>query len=345
MNNNDTQICGAHLVGSVPYDSSKEVFEKVSAHLGQHLQRIPDGETGERTNWVDWQLPLLVNNPNLELVSNEAYEYTQIKQLDLAEGGDRKNLQLGDIGYARVALESYAEFANLKAAGNIPAHCRFQVCLPTPLATTHLYVVPELQADFEVQYEQSVTKELQQILDGIPQQELAIQWDTAVEFALLEGVMPTYIEDTQAGILERLTRMGMLVPADVEMGYHLCYGDSQHKHFCEPADTRLLVNIANGVAAGLTRPLNWIHLPVPKDRDDDAYYQPLSSLTLPEETELYLGLVHITDGETGANNRIAAASKHVRNFGVATECGFGRRPRDTLEPLMSIHSTVSEPLK
>lgn len=338
----EVNVCGAHLVGSVPYEDTTEVFTEVSSALGAYLRRIPDGETGARTNWVDWQLPRLAENPNLELVSNDAYEYTQVKQLNIKADADSKNLQLAESGYAQVALESYEQFKELKTTTETATHCKFQVCLPTPLATTHLYVVPELQADFEAQYETSILEDLDTILHEIPHSDLAIQWDTAVEFALLEGVMPTYIEDLNEGILLRLVRLGNHVPDSVEMGYHLCYGDSQHKHFCEPENTEKLVAIANGIAGGLNRPLNWVHLPVPRNRTDKAYYAPLANLSLHESTELYLGLVHHTDGEEGTRKRIESASHFVSNFGVATECGFGRRPRDTLSELMKIHRDVSE---
>ena len=39
-----------HLVGSVPLANAHEVFVTVSAALGRRLLRIPDGETGERTD-------------------------------------------------------------------------------------------------------------------------------------------------------------------------------------------------------------------------------------------------------------------------------------------------------
>ncbi len=343
MSDSNPHVCGVHLVGSVSFENSKEVFENVSAVLGQHLRRLPDGETGIRSNWVDWQLPILEQNPNLELFANDAYVYTQIKQLRLKQGCDSKNLDLTDLGYAEVALTSYREFSSLKESGVVPQHCRFQVCLPTPLATTHLYIDSSLQADFEPQYELKLLEDLKTILSMIPHEELAIQWDTAVEFALLEGVMPSYIENLYQGIVERLLRLTNQVPEDVEMGFHLCYGDSQHKHFCEPADTGKLVMVANSIAGGASRPLNWIHIPVPKDRSDDAYYQPLADLKLADETELYLGLVHLGDREEGASRRIESAGNYVSEFGVATECGYGRRPTETIDELMQIHSALAEP--
>ena len=51
---------GVHLVGSVPLEDSRAVFEMASTILGQHLHRLPDGETGIRANWVRWQFAGLV---------------------------------------------------------------------------------------------------------------------------------------------------------------------------------------------------------------------------------------------------------------------------------------------
>ena len=341
MNNSTDHVYGVHLVGSVPYDNSTEVFQNVVQHLGRHVKRIPDGETGIRTNWIDWQLKRLKENPNLQLIENESFEYTQVHQLGLSPAGDSKNLQLGELAYAEVALQSYEIFSRLKSDGELAADHKFLVCLPTPLAVSHIYVEPSLQEDFEPQYEEQLLKDLETIIASIPHEELAIQWDTAVEFAVLEGVMPSYIDDLQKGIVERLLRLAHRVPASIEMGFHLCYGDSQHKHFCEPKDTGLLVSVSNDIVAGLSRSLNWIHMPVPRDRSDEDYFKPLANLKLKDETELYLGLVHYTDGEEGARNRIESALKYSPRFGVATECGFGRRPRETLAELMDIHSAVS----
>ena len=41
-----------YLVGSVPMANAGEVFENVSAALGPRIKRLPDGETGERGDWI-----------------------------------------------------------------------------------------------------------------------------------------------------------------------------------------------------------------------------------------------------------------------------------------------------
>ena len=122
------------------------------------------------------------------------------------------------------------------------------------------------------------------------------------------------------------------------MGFHLCYGDSGGKHFTEPADTGLMVKIANALSENSPRPIQWIHLPVPKERDDSAFFAPLKKLALRPETRLFLGLVHPGDGIEGTRRRMAMAQRFVSEFGIATECGFGRRPPETVPELLRIHA-------
>jgi hypothetical protein len=134
------------------------------------------------------------------------------------------------------------------------------------------------------------------------------------------------------------------------MGFHLCYGDYGHVHLREPIDSANVVELANQLVGAATRPVNWIHVPVPIERTDDAYFEPFGGLSLPEDTELYLGLVHFRDGVEGTELRIKSALRHVPAFGVATECGMGRRPPerggapDTLRELLETHALTSKPI-
>ncbi len=43
---------GVHLVGSVPVNTAEEMFRLSMDHLSSHLQRLPDGEVGERDTWI-----------------------------------------------------------------------------------------------------------------------------------------------------------------------------------------------------------------------------------------------------------------------------------------------------
>jgi hypothetical protein len=83
-------------------------------------------------------------------------------------------------------------------------------------------------------------------------------------------------------------------------------------------------------------------MPVPRNRFDDAYFDPLERLAVPAETELCLGLVHYTDGVEGTKRRIATAQRHIPRFSIATECGFGRRDPATIPELLHIHAVVAD---
>lgn len=334
---------GVHLVGSVPLGSAEEVFRTAAAALGDRLERLPDGETGERLGWIGWQYPLLAGRPELEGVPADPDAYSPLPRVRLRPGANADDLTFPNLGYADAAKASYATFARLKREGAIPARYRFQVSLPTPLAPVSAWVVPEVQAAVEPAYEQAMLAELDAITAAVPPDQLAIQWDTAVEFGVLEGMMPAHFDPPLEGIVARLARIGRRVPAGVELGYHLCYGDYRHAHFIQPVDAGKLVEVANGVSARLDRPIDWIHLPAPRDRTDAAYFAPLRGLRLHPETTLYLGLVHFTDGIEGTRRRIAAAHTAVTEFGVATECGFGRRPPETIPALLALHAEAVTP--
>jgi hypothetical protein len=334
---------GAHLVGSVPLADAAEVFTVAAGELGSHLRRIPDGETGSRTIWIAWQGDVFAGHPDLEVDPPPEGQYAPLDRFRIRDGVDAGGLRFERLGYADAAIASYQDFERLKRAGAIPARIRFQVSLPTPAAPVTQFVSPAWQALVEPAYEEALLRELDEIVAAIPHDQLAVQWDVAIEMGFWEGVgglFTPWFEPVRDGVVERLALVAARVPDHVELGFHLCYGDYGHEHFVQPRDAGALAEVANAVSVAVARPIAWIHLPVPRDRDDDAYFAPLAGLALHDETELYLGLVHATDGEAGTRRRIEAARAVVPAFGVATECGFGRRPSEQVRPLLAIHRAV-----
>jgi hypothetical protein len=84
-------------------------------------------------------------------------------------------------------------------------------------------------------------------------------------------------------------------------------------------------------------------MPVPINRADDAYFAPLHEL-LNHDATVFLGLIHISDGVEGSLKRAKVARRYLQRFGVATECGLGRRPRETLTDVLRIHREVADRL-
>ncbi|WP_027579758.1 hypothetical protein [Bradyrhizobium sp. Ai1a-2] len=336
------QSRSVHLVGSIPLQDAAEVFSTVMKHLHSCVRRIPDGETGIRSNWIMWQRQTYENSPDFEpCVRQSEMSGLHRPYFRLREGKDPSVLKLPPLGYAREAVKSYADFSRLQGEGTIPPDVRFQVSLPTavPLVTT--FVAAEQRAEVEPAIEAALKHEVDEIVREIPREKLAIQWDVAIEIVGADGGFPLYYSPAIDGSAERLHRLIEWVPSDVEVGVHLCYGDPGHKHVIEPKDLGTCITLANKVIDGSARPLNWIHMPVPRDRSDDAYFHPLTAFAVPRAMEVYLGLVHYTDGVPGSRRRRAAARKYLREFGVATECGFGRRDPATVPTLLDIHRTIA----
>ena len=109
----------------------------------------------------------------------------------LRSGSSAATLQFDALGYADAAIASYATFARLKAEGVVPAHYRFQVSLPTPIAPVAANVVVEDQAAVLPAYADRLLAELKFMTDTIPHDQLSIQWDVAVEVGVLEREFPT----------------------------------------------------------------------------------------------------------------------------------------------------------
>lgn len=334
---------GAHLVGSVPLGGVEEVLRRTAEALGDRLRRLPDGEPGPRSDWILWQYPVFSALPQFEVGPPGSDSYRTLPKLRLRDGERAEDIVLDNLGFADAAISSFAIFAKLKRDGVIPAHVRFQVSLPTPLAPVSAFIDPEHRASVEPIYEAQVLRELDEIFAAVPHDQLALQWDTRLEFAILEGVTPAWFDGARGGVLERLLRISRGVPADVELGFHLCYGDDYHGHFTVPDDTRKLVEVANALATALSRPLNWIHVPVPAEAEEE-YFAPLQDLRLDPRTELYLGVLHLQDGKVGARRRIGCASRYVHRFGVATDCGWGRGGSAAVDELLELHRSTCERL-
>src|SRR5882672_12351555 len=141
---------GVHLVGSVPLASPEAVFRAIATEIGDRVRRIPDGETGPRSDWIVWQLPVFTSQPQLEVVPPGADSWRPLPRVRLEDGARAERVRFEALGYAEAAIASYRGFARLKRDGQVPAACRFQVCLPTPLAPISAFVAPEHQAALEL---------------------------------------------------------------------------------------------------------------------------------------------------------------------------------------------------
>ena len=192
-------------------------------------------------------------------------------------------------------------------------------------------------------YERSLTEALDGILAAIPHEQLSIQWDVCQEVLLFEDYFSSRPDDYKDQVFSQLARLGGRVPESVDLGYHLCYGSPADEHLVMPQDMTILAEMSNGLASRLQRRLDFLHLPVPKDRTDREYFLPLEGLELPGNTSIILGLIHHADAH-GDVARIAAAREFLPTFGVASECGWGRTDPTRVPGLLESHRRAVEHL-
>ncbi|TVY82114.1 hypothetical protein LSUE1_G003061 [Lachnellula suecica] len=332
-----------HLVGSSPFATNTEFFKHMSTAFPHRLLTIPDGETGKRNFFVRWQLEVFAESPHILKGFQQIGDYTQHE----ADPNASKEIKMKATGYDDFAIESYKEFCKLRREGVIEQGVRFQVSLPTPVNVIGLCLLPEFYAEAEPMYEKGLLSALRRIQDEIPADDLAIQWDMAYEIGMLElpvGFTSWFDGPIMDGIVERITRLAKAVDPGVKIGFHLCYGDAGHKHFVESEDLGVLVEIINQISGAVERQINWFHVPVPKDRTDEAYFSPLMGLKLKRETEMILGLAHAWDVE-GTRKRIQVASPFLTNFGISTECGLGRSEKEEVEIILGVLAKATESIQ
>lgn len=338
-----------HLVGSVPLTDARAVFETVSAALGPKLKRIPDGETGERSDWITWLEPAFADNLALEK-SDELFRIhstgTARIRYRLRPGKSVSDVRFDNLFYADIAKTSYEEFAALKRQGVIPPKCRFQIDLVPAHSVIWLFLQDDLHQPLDPVFNEALKREIDKIAAALPHDQIAIQFDVAsAVFARLQRGEPSAYGETRSEMLATfsriLTDLADHVPGDIELMFHFCYGDSNHKHVVEPTDMGDMVDVANRLSVDIKRTIQLIHMPVPRNRTDDVYFAPLTRLHMKPETELCLGLVHHTDGTPGTRKRLATAERYAKRFSVATECGFGRRDPETIPDLLRIHSEIA----
>jgi hypothetical protein len=348
MHNTDDLL---HFVGSLPYPCCEDVFRSLVGEVGSYLRRMPDGETGERTKWIVFQQRMLQQHPALQIDTSiaplpvkqsDGTVHRHIERVRIKPDVDPSSVVF-DTGYDRAALASYQVFRRMRDEGSIAPHIRFQLALPTPLATGLMYVSPNGREGYVAAYERSLLQALDAILSRIPYEDLSIQFDVCQEVLLFEGYFPEQVSNSRELVFGQLGRLSAAVPAGAELGFHLCYGSPGDQPLVNLSTASVLVELMHGIAAAAQRNVDFMHIPVPK-RADASFFAPLKSWQRPARTRLYLGLLQFNDPE-GDRRRIALARQVLTEFGVAAECGFGRTDPARLPALLASHRAAAEMLK
>ena len=355
------------MIGSVPSETAEETFRLLGPSIGHLLAGITHGEPGYRNMWVVFNAPHVYEpNPDITITNKPKpnRDKTVFKDANIPDwlptsweemwcckvNDGVEEVRFETIHYADFAVECYATFRKLREEGVIPEGARYQVNFPFPEDFTRWCT--ETNRDFEIMNRAIVDvvgREVTALVKAIPHEDLIVQWDVCWEVFACDaddylGRKPLHWKaegdpyERFGGYMEQLSP---LVPETVPLGMHLCYGDLEHSHMIEPKDLGVTTRMANLAVERAGRRFDYVQMPVPRNRNDDDYFAPLKDLNI-GDTKLYIGLVHLTDGTEGTLNRLKTFRKHYSgNYGVATECGWGRRKKETMPDLLKVHKEVA----
>jgi hypothetical protein len=346
------------LVGSVPLETPQEVFEVCGRTIGAHVPCLPDGETDERIYWIIMlAYRVFHGHPDIRTVKRpprdrgvekwkpkdrtELWSFkvkAGVKEVKFADPGWR-------LGYARAAINSYFIFRTLRQEGVIPSSVRFQVSLPmTNSAVDAFFHDPRDHDRVKPGFEAAMLAEIDKIIEKIPPDDLAIQWDCCIEIMDFENAFPWL---PKTGKLERnlapIARLSPHIPPQVMLGYHLCYGTLGGWPMVQPKDLSAAVQFANELVVRASRRVDFVHIPILSGAGEE-YFAPLQGLSV-GGARVYLGGFHGLDDMADFRNRLLALKKYVPEFGLAAPCGFGRLKPEEVPGLLQDHLKAIEVLR
>src|SRR5690242_3144426 len=72
-----TAAVGAHLVGGLKAPDAESAMRTTAQILGRHIRALTDGETGDRSQWIFWQLNKLTALEGIDMAGTHTNPGTE----------------------------------------------------------------------------------------------------------------------------------------------------------------------------------------------------------------------------------------------------------------------------
>jgi hypothetical protein len=323
----------AHLVGSIPAEDVEDAMSIALDHLGDHLLTLPDGETGERRNWIIHIVESLRHHPDLELARDGRWtDYEDTPTFRIRRGHELDGSTL-DFGHVEAFERNYPVFRRLRSERG-REDLAFQVGLPGDFDLALFTLGPAGAFRNRRPFTDATLREIREITaraDG----DVVFQVEVPAELVFVSRT-PGPAQPMMAGRLARgITDLVAASPAGTRFGVHLCLGDMNHRALGHMRDVAPLVHLTNAIASRWPsgRRLDFVHAPLaaaeepPPNRQ--GFYAPLVRLRLDPEVRFVAGFVHEAQHlEAQQALRDHLESLLGREVGIAASCGLGRRERE-----------------
>jgi hypothetical protein len=323
----------AHLVGSLPGATPEAAMSTALELLGPYLRTLPDGETGERRNWVISIVEGLRQHPDLELRKQgdwSDYDRTPVWRVRRGHVLYGANL---DFGHVAAVRDSYPIFRRLtEAAGRLDL--AFQEGVPGDFDLAMFTLGPVGALRWRRPFTEATLSEIRDVA-AISGPQTLFQIEVPAELVLVAKA-PARARAGLAKVLARgIVRLAAASPAGTRFGLHLCLGDMNNRAFGRMSDVTPLVVLANAITSNWPdgRALDTLHAPfaaadVPASTDR-AFYEPLSGLNLPIGTRFAAGFAH--ESQSLADQleiRSVIEERLGREVMMSAACGLGRRSEE-----------------
>lgn len=345
------------LVGSIPLETPEEVFRTFGAPLGGSLAYMPDGEVGDRRYWIDGLAYRVFNgHPEIETLKRPAPDENGVEQWRPRGMDDQfrfrvrpgvERVRFGDpgwrLGYARDAVSSYFVFRQLKKEGVIPSSVRFQACLPLTYSAVGLFFPePADHPRIVPGFTEALAAEVAKMAEKMPADDLAIQWDLAVENRYVDVKLaqegPEAARAEAQRLVEPTRQVCEAIPGETALGYHACFGTLNGWPSRQPPDLTGAVMLLNAAVAASGRRVDFVHFPT-LGSAEETFFAPLKDLDA-GDARVYVGAIHHMHGRAGLAGQLRTVRRYLPEFGLAAPCGFGRAPE---RPGRLLSDSGSEP--
>jgi hypothetical protein len=328
-----------HLVGSIPASDTDAAMGLAESILAERLHWVPDGETGERRNWVIHIIEGLRAHPDLEIKKQGDWSDYDDTLTFRVRRGHKLSGQSLDFGHVRDFRESFSGFQALKARTKRD-DLRFQVGIPGDFDMAGLVLGPLGALRHRKAFRDATVAEIKAIHE-LGGSEVVFQIEVPFELVFVAKA-PKLVRPLVAAWLGRqIAGIAKHSPVGSRFGVHLCLGDMNHKAIMRMTDVDPVVALANAVAAAWPpdRPLEYVHAPFAGASQPpplgEAFYAPLSRLRLPASVRFIAGFAHEDQPLLEQQGLLQMVERMVgRTVDVSTACGLGRRSLEAAEQSM-----------
>ncbi len=326
-----------HLVGTIPAESTSDALRLVSETVGDATTDwLPDGETGNRQNWIGRLVESLRQHPDLELDKDGDWsDYESTPGFRVKKG---HRFDYVALDYFEHFEESWPVFEQVRSDLGRP-DLAFQVGIPGPIDVSFAAFGfnPLLGLRHTRPFEDAAVVEVAKIHEKAGD-EIVYQLEIPIEIEVVNRIPKPLRKAGARWMAGRILRLVERSPHGTRWGFHLCVGDMNNEAFSRLDDATTLVQLANALVRRFPsgRKLEFVHFPLAHGSEppvrDRAFYEPLADLAVPADVRVIAGYAHEAQSlEEQQEVRSIIEGLVRRPVDVAASCGLGRRDLDAAQ--------------